>query len=123
MGGTRPGSRVETCDIGATYEGNLPNLSNEYYKLPQPKSGLVETVIFLSTVKLTTNTPPAPTLLIGQVNNCRMELCGGTASVSNETHEQGHVVGTNFDVAADQQHDLSTTSSSGSTAMDILSRV
>eukprot|EP00971_Amphidinium_carterae_P131452 2603585-Amphidinium_carterae.1 len=40
------------------------------------------------------------------------ELCGvtGTVSVSNEIRKQGHVVGTNFAVAADQQHNLSPTS-------------
>eukprot|EP00971_Amphidinium_carterae_P119397 2364836-Amphidinium_carterae.2 len=39
-----------------------------------------------------------------------MELCSGTASVSNEIRKQGHVVGNNFDVAADQQYDLRATS-------------
>eukprot|EP00971_Amphidinium_carterae_P095427 1888180-Amphidinium_carterae.1 len=80
---------------------------------PHPKLGLVKIVIFLSMVKLTTNAPPIPSVLIGQVNNCRTtvtELCGGTASVSNKIRKQGHVVGTNFDVAADQQYDLSATS-------------
>eukprot|EP00971_Amphidinium_carterae_P096899 1918143-Amphidinium_carterae.3 len=81
---------------------------------PHPKSRLVKTGIFLSTVKLTTkNAPPIPSLLIGQVNNCRtavMELCGGAALVSNEIRKQGHVVGANFDATADQQYDLSAAS-------------
>eukprot|EP00971_Amphidinium_carterae_P267791 5312708-Amphidinium_carterae.5 len=98
MGGTRPGL-IETCAIGATYEGKPVKQHSEQEhvqktitdRLPHPKPGLVKIGTFLSTSKRTANT----TLLIGQFN--RFASGGLKRSISKDVT-----------AAADQQHDLST---------------